>query len=131
MIPQTESQIQIEAIRQLERLFVMRWKHHLVTYPNGHTVAPIYAVPNEGRRSPRTGKRMKDQGLRKGIPDLYLPIKAGGHGGLYVEVKTDKGRVSPEQKTWIEWLSEHGYKAVVCRSVDDILAAVIEYMDAP
>ena len=128
-IPMTESQIQIEAIRQLERLFVLRWRSLCVEYPNGYTVAPVYAVPNEGRRTPRTGKRMKDQGLRAGVPDLCVPLARGGFHGLYIEVKTDSGRVAPAQRVWLDWLTDHGYLATVCRSVEDIVGCVVEYLE--
>ena len=51
-----------------------------------------------------------------GIPDL-LAVKNGM--ALFVEVKTDRGRLSALQKYRIEELNEYAV-AVVARSVDDV-----------
>lgn len=38
---------------------------------------------------------------------------------LSVEVKTDTGRVRPEQKTWLEAVRKHGGIAMVARNVEE------------
>ena len=126
----TENEIQIEAVRRLERLFVLRWPSHVVTYKNGHTIAPVYAVPNDGKRPGKSGAIAKAKGLRSGVPDICVPVPSGGFHGLYIEIKTDSGVVSPNQRIWLAWLRDHGYAAKVCRGVDEVVGAVLTYMEA-
>lgn len=47
--------------------------------------AMIYHIPNEGKR--KNGAKLKRIGLRKGIPDLCLPVPKMGFNGLYIELK--------------------------------------------
>lgn len=73
-------------------------------------------IPNGGSRDPREAHNLRMQGVRAGVPDILLPVAKGGFHGLWIEMKrSDGGRVSPEQKEWLEALTEEGYMAVVCR----------------
>lgn len=70
---------------------------------------------------------LKRQGLKKGIPDLCVTHSSElGYHGLYIELKSDKGRLSQDQVSWQNTLMKLGYYCVVCRSIDDVIA-VIEY----
>lgn len=61
----------------------------------------------------------------KGIPDILGILPAGVAGGpgrfLAIEVKTDKGRVSPDQEKFMELINRSGGLAFVARSVDDVI----------
>ena len=75
----------------------------------------LYHIPNEGKRSRATGGRLKGMGLKKGVPDLCLPVPRGGYHGLYVEMKRkDGGTATPEQKEWLRALDEQGYAVTLC-----------------
>ena len=66
----------------------------------------------------------KAMGVRKGVPDLCMPVARGCYHGLYIELKTPKGRPSDEQLWWIDTLNEHGYHAQVCygwRSAQEVV----------
>jgi hypothetical protein len=93
---------------------------------NGH--APLFAVPNEGKRSPRLGKRMKEQGLRAGVPDLFLAVRGMDLGGMFIEMKTPKGRLTDKQQGWYYYL-KHRYRVHVCRSAQEVVDAVVDYME--
>lgn len=58
--------------------------------------------------------RNRQMGMRKGVPDLMLPIPMHGYHGLFIEMKKKGGRLSQEQENWIKALETFGYKAVVC-----------------
>lgn len=53
----------------------------------------------------------------KGFPDLVLVRPAGPRKGrcLFVELKAEKGRLSPEQEQWIEALKAAGAEIYVWR----------------
>lgn len=63
-----------------------------------------------------SGWKLKQEGVKNGVPDITLQVPRGRYAGLWIELKNDKpkGVVSVEQKAWIAALREHGYAATVC-----------------
>ena len=57
---------------------------------------------------------MKSKGVKRGVPDLCLPVPRGGYHGLYIELKAPGGRVSEDQRWWIRELGAQKYAAVSC-----------------
>lgn len=52
----------------------------------------IYAVPNGGKRNAVTGAILKAEGVLAGVADLFVAKATAQHHGLYIEMKTAKGR---------------------------------------
>lgn len=100
----------------------------------------LFAVPNGGARSKATAGRLKSEGVVPGVADLILLVPkvvfSDGENGriidvtpaLCIEMKTDKGRQSTEQKAWQAIVEAQGYKYAVCRSFDDFTRTVNEYL---
>lgn len=89
----------------------------------------LFAIPNGGQRNIITAKRMKDEGVRAGIPDLFLAVPRGKFHGLFVEMKKSQGGVvSDAQKVCMEMLSENGYCVTVCHGFIDAQEAVKGYL---
>ncbi len=87
-------------------------------------------IPNESKRSQSYGAKMKRMGLRKGFPDLFIPTARQGFHGLFIELKRDKkSRVSAEQKAWVVYLNEHGYRATICYGADEAINEIKNYME--
>ena len=80
-------------------------------------------VPNGGARDKVTGSILKRLGVSKGCPDILIfdrPPKEPDCAGVAIELKRQKGgRVSPEQKDWLENLKTRGWVAAVCRGAND------------
>ena len=94
-------------------------------YPN----EMIFAIPNGGQRNVIVAKRLKDEGVVKGIPDLCIPYPSRGFHGLYIEMKAGKrGKVSPEQAQVMNKLNSLGYYCAVCRTFDEFKEEVDRYM---
>lgn len=91
-------------------------------------LALLYHVPNGGSRNVIEAKRLKAQGVKSGVPDLVLPVARGKYHGLYIELKTPRGRVSDTQKQWLEALRNQGYAAIVCRGADEAIAMIAKYL---
>jgi hypothetical protein len=85
---------------------------------HGVAEAQLLAIPNGGARNIITGARLKKEGVRRGIPDLFLAVPAGGHHGLFIEMKTPSGKLSAEQDNRMAELFSAGYECVVCCSFD-------------
>jgi hypothetical protein len=88
----------------------------------------LYHTPNGGRRDAISGARLKKKGVKSGVPDICLPLNNGKYGALYIEVKTSSGKVSPNQKRWLDALNRQGNLAVVCRSLDDAQKVILDYI---
>ena len=88
----------------------------------------LHAIPNGGHRHKAVAARMKAEGVRRGVPDVFLPIPRGAFAGLYIEMKTRRGRVSDEQRRWIEALRAQGYRAEVCRDWNAARQLIEEYL---
>ena len=74
----------------------------------------LHHIPNGGTRDPVEAKNLLRAGVKKGVPDLSLPVARRGFHGLYIELKRENGIVSAEQKWWIEELTAQRYLARVC-----------------
>jgi hypothetical protein len=92
----------------------------------------LMAIPNQGRgggwRQARRGAYMKQEGLRAGVPDLFLAIPAQGYHGLFIELKSEKGRLSDAQDEMIRILMAHGYVCRVARGWTEAQEAIIGYL---
>ena len=72
------------------------------------------AIPNGGQRNLVVATKLKAEGVRAGVPDLFLPVPVGGSHGLWIEMKATGGRVSDKQKDWLDYLDSVGYTCKVC-----------------
>ncbi len=79
-----------------EQQAVMEWAEYQTgRYPE---LKLLYHIPNEGKRSVVNGANLKKAGLKKGVPDLCLPVAKGNYHSLYIEMKKNKRcRPSAEQ----------------------------------
>jgi len=94
----------------------------------------IYHVPNGGHRHKLVAIKLKEQGVKAGVPDLVLPMARGGYFGLYIEFKAMPpfdAPVSASQDAYIQALTEQGYLAIVCRGHIDALEAIRAYLLQP
>ncbi|MBE7042939.1 MAG: VRR-NUC domain-containing protein [Ruminococcaceae bacterium] len=89
----------------------------------------LFHVPNGGYRSKATAGRMKAEGVKAGVPDLFLPVAKQGYHGLFIEMKAGKNKPTAHQMQWLEHLSQQGYLAVVCYGWEDAAKALTEYLD--
>ena len=91
---------------------------------------PLYTATVGGvRLAIHTAKKMKEAGYSKGVPDLLIFEPRGMYNGLAIEVKTEKGRPSAEQKDWIRSLNSKGWRAEICKGLDECLDVIHEYFE--
>lgn len=90
----------------------------------------LFAIPNGARVRPSVALKLKAEGLKRGVPDMLLPVARGGYHGLFIELKDDEkpSRVSPEQREWLRQLAAQGYAAYVCKGADEAWGALMGYL---
>ncbi|MCL2703876.1 MAG: VRR-NUC domain-containing protein [Defluviitaleaceae bacterium] len=89
----------------------------------------LYHTPNGGRRGKAEAGRFKAEGVKSGVPDLFLPVARGGYFGLYVEMKRRKGgKESDAQLELFPKLRKQGYKVETCKGWEAAAQTIIKYM---
>lgn len=89
----------------------------------------LYHIPNEGKRSKSNGALLKSIGLKKGVPDMCLPVSRGGFHALYIELKKDKNaKTSAEQLEWQKALNRADNLCVICHGADEAIEMLKKYM---
>lgn len=116
-----------------EQVALMQW-WRLFSQCRGIEEEHLFAIPNGGDRHPATAARLKAEGVRAGIPDLFLSLPAGKANGAFIEMKKRKGGVvSKQQAEAMQRLHRAGYCCVVCEgwkeAADFIRGYVILYQE--
>lgn len=91
----------------------------------------MYHVPNEGKRSRIAGARMKQSGLKSGVPDICLPTAHGGYIGLYIEMKVKPNKPTENQKRWLRALRSAGHCTAVCYGWEEARRLIEKYLRLP
>lgn len=124
----TEHDLQVALIT---RCNLLAYQHpelaRLFAIPNGAKLP--YTVDANGERVSRQGAYLRAEGLKSGVPDLFLPAARGGWHGLFIEMKRPGNKPSENQTEWMGALTENGYLCVVCYSDDEALDTLLAYLD--
>lgn len=114
-------------MESVEQELVMKWAAlQENVYP---CLKHLFHIPNGGGRNIAEAAHLKRMGVKAGVPDLFLPYPVGEYHGLWIELKTERGRVMGTQREWIEWLREQCYAAYVCRGADAAINCLKMYLD--
>jgi hypothetical protein len=90
----------------------------------------IWATPNGGSRHLFEAMRLKREGVVSGVPDLIIAEPTGKYHGLFIEMKSDKGKLQDSQREMIGKLTERGYRCDIAYSLDDFMCIVKNYFNA-
>ncbi|OEU70176.1 MAG: hypothetical protein BA863_01020 [Desulfovibrio sp. S3730MH75] len=116
----------LKASEHDEQALLFKWAQlHERKWP---ALACLYAVPNAGKRSIRAAAYMKAEGLKSGVPDVFLPVSRGGFIGLVIEMKVGRNKPTANQNTWMNRLQSQGHHVVVCYSFEDAKELVEWYL---
>ena len=89
----------------------------------------MFHIPNGGSRHPIEAANLKRQGVKAGVPDIFLPVPRKIYHGLFIEMKAGKNKTTTAQDGWIDALLAQGYAVAVCRGFDNAIAIIIEYLN--
>lgn len=94
----------------------------------------MHAIPNGGKRDAITAGKLKAEGVKAGIPDIFLPVARSGYHGLYIELKKPKaegqrqGVVAAVQTGRIADLRAQGYAVSVCFGWEAAVSDIQRYL---
>lgn len=120
-------------IEHQEQAAVITWcELNKAKYP---ALDMIFAIPNGGHRHIGVAKKLKVEGVKAGVPDLFLavPAIADGHewAGLFIEMKAGKNKPTEKQIEWHNKLMDQQYGVVVCYSFEEAVKEICSYLDIP
>ena len=110
------------ATEHQEQVAVVQWFR--LAYPK----LIIFSIPNGGVRNIGTAVKLKSEGVLAGVADLFLMQPNIHHHGMFIEMKAAKGKVSEQQKYFLEQAKAKGYAACVCYSFEEAQAAITNYL---
>lgn len=91
----------------------------------------LYAIPNGGVRAWKTAALLKAEGVKRGVPDLCLPVPMGPFHGAYIEMKRiAESRVTDAQNLWRSHLQASGYAYCLAEGFEPARDFLIAYLDS-
>lgn len=115
------------ATEHQEQVALMTWAMLLEKeYP---ALRNLFAIPNGGKRHIGTARKLKAEGVKPGVPDLFLAVPSLGYHGLFIEMKRQKGgHTSDAQTERIGNLLAEGYSVVVCHGWIEAKETILNYL---
>lgn len=88
----------------------------------------IFAIPNGGKRDAWEAAHLKAQGVLAGVCDLFLMLPCNGYHGLFIEMKGKDGRLTDNQKTFINNATYVGYDVCVAYNWLEAKHKIVSYL---
>lgn len=128
----TPEQISSNSEHSIQTAFFAWANMNKETYPQLEVL--MFAVPNGGHRSKAQAAKLKVEGVKAGVPDVFLSVARKGWNGLYIEFKrpgTEKqkeGRLTKEQARFAEMVKAENYYHFVAYSYGQAAQMVVNYL---
>lgn len=110
----SEHDLQAAVIAECDRRAILRPEYGL-----------IFAIPNGGARHPAVAAKLKAEGVKAGVPDLFLPVARHGYHGMFIELKVGDNKPSQVQLDMIRNLIAERY---FCKAIWDSVDAVMDWL---
>jgi len=78
-----------------------------------------FAIPNGGHRHIAVAKLMKNEGVKRGIPDLAFLMPEGR--SAWLELKVRGGRLSPDQKLFRDRACKLGHEWGLAKTINEAI----------
>ena len=89
---------------------------------------PVFHIPNGGSRNAKEAANLKRQGVKAGVPDLFIPRPSKDRHGLFIEMKTGTNKPTQKQVEWLCSLRREGYAAYICYGAENAIACIDSYL---
>lgn len=88
----------------------------------------MFAIPNGGQRHAAVAGKLKAEGVRAGVPDIFLAYPNRGMTGLFIELKVKGNKPSNSQQLWLQRLGNAGCAVALCYGADEAITILEEYI---
>jgi hypothetical protein len=78
-----------------------------------------FAIPNGGARHRLVAIKLKMEGAKAGVADMFWMVANKRWNGLFVEVKFEKGTQQLNQLVFEQTAINHNYYYAIVRSIDE------------
>ena len=120
--------VQHEHREQVAIMHFWRMQHNYYGVP----LCALLAIPNAGMgRNAVQGARLKAEGVRAGVSDLFLAVPRHGKAGAWIEVKAIGGRESDVQAEFQTEMRRLGYRAVTVYGADEAIRFIKDHLGEP
>lgn len=85
-----------------------------------------FHAANERKTSKAAGAKLKQKGVKSGVPDILCLDPRGKYSGLALELKTKANKPTPNQREWLAMLEGKKYLSLWCNSLEEV-ERIIEY----
>ena len=92
----------------------------------------LLAIPNGGHRHIGVAIKLKKEGVKKGVSDLFLAVPSEHYFGLWVEMKpcgATRSSIRPDQRKFLQLMNDMGYYATMCAGFENAKRVICQYLD--
>ena len=107
---------------------IIKWSRQPRIRARWPELALLFHIKNETTEGPARVAIDRAMGVKKGVPDLCLPVPRAGFHGLFIEMKNERGRANDAQKWWLESLEKQGYMCAVCNGWEQAVKKLEDYL---
>ena len=116
----------VKTTEHQEQCAVIAWKWIcIIKYPE---LKNLFAIPNGGARDIVTGRKLKDEGVVAGVPDLFLAVPRGRYHGLFIEMKVKPNKPNAKQAEVMRSLESQEYAVKVCYGAGEAITVLENYL---
>lgn len=97
-----------------EQKALFDWAASMIAQGRIPELENMFAIPNGGQRNKAVAVKLKQEGVKKGVLDIFLAMPIHENAGLFIEMKFTDGRLSSEQKEWLVRFESAGFQVRTC-----------------
>jgi len=88
-----------------------------------------FHCPNGGNRNPKEAYKLKQMGVKAGVPDILIFEPRMNYVGLAIELKVSGRKPRENQLKWMEDLTKKGWLTFWADDLDDVLEEIDKYLN--
>lgn len=108
---------------------VIKWSQQPHIRSRWPELAMLFHIKNETTEGAQRVAVDRAMGVKKGVPDLFLPVARGQYHGLFIELKNETGCANDAQEWWGAKLTENGYFWEVCHGWESATRVIEWYLN--
>jgi len=120
----TPEQIAAPGTESAHQKALFAWVAQQTDYPE---LKLAFSIPNGGLRDKVTAARLKAEGCKAGVWDIFLPVPRGQWHGLFIEMKVGNNKLTRAQAKFRFDLIDN-YRLMICYSWDEARDGMLRYM---